>query len=99
MSFNRIFVLLPDAFARIDRSHELTRKRSSETVMGALQTILVGYEGQYQVEYRDGTVLIYTASAILKHHVHQRQSYILEKLRESVPQGGVEKVAFKGPRQ
>jgi|GEM_PF-2764571 len=98
MSFNRIFVLLPDAFARIDKSYELTRKRSGESVLGALKTILVGYEGQYQVDYRDGTIFIYTASAILKHHIHQQQDTILEKLRESVPRGGVEKVAFKGPR-
>jgi hypothetical protein len=99
MSFNRIFVLLPDAFARIDKSYELTRKRSNETITGALQAILVGYTGQYQAEYRDNTVIIYTASAILKHYIHQRQDDILAKLKDSVPQGSVEKVAFKGPRQ
>ncbi|MSR76106.1 MAG: hypothetical protein EXS68_00765 [Candidatus Ryanbacteria bacterium] len=98
MSFNRIFVLLPDAFTRIDRSYELTRKRSNETITKALQAILVGYEGQYQAEYRDETVIIYTASAILKHYVHQRQHEILGKLRDSTPQGIVERVAFKGPR-
>ncbi len=99
MSFNRILILLPDAFARIDQSHELTRKRLGETVAGALQAILTGYDGQYNVECRDKTLIIYTSSAILKHYIHQHQDRILKTLLESIPQGDVEKVMFKGPQR
>jgi hypothetical protein len=99
MSFNRIFVLLPDAFARIDKSHELTKRRSNETIATALQAVLVGYNGQYHVEYSNGTLLIYTASVVLKHYIHQNQEDILSRLRESISHSNIEKITFKGPRQ
>ncbi len=99
MSFNRILALLPDAFSRIDRSHELTRKRSNDTVMTAMSSVLVGYDGQYKIECRDDVIVVFTESAILKHYIHQRQDYILDKLRDSIQQCGIKSVSFKGPRQ
>ncbi len=98
MSFNRILVLLPDAFARIDTSSELTRKRFGDTIRDALKGILAWHDGQYSIEYRDNTLIIYTASAILKQYIHQHEDRIVQTLLESVPDGDVKKIIFKGPR-
>ncbi len=94
MSFIRIKSLLPKAISRIDSKDTLKKKNHGEKIT-KLFTLRFG---QMEVEYKNGTLLIYGASPSKRQKIFLSKNKIITYLNAEAPEAPVRDILFKVSR-